>query len=126
MTLPRETASPPRRELDGMIARLLTIGSYVSIALLAGGLAAMIVAGVSPWAAPPVLDPGSIVADLLTGRPEGFLWLGLVAAIATPIARVLAALVGFVRAAEWEMAAISAAILGVITLSVILARLAEA
>lgn len=109
-----------------MIARLLTIGSYVSIALLAGGLAAMIVAGVSPWAAPPVLDPGSIVADLLAGRPEGFLWLGLVAAIATPIARVLAALAGFVRAAEWEMAAISAAILGVITLSVILARLAEA
>lgn len=114
------------QDLELTIARLLTIGTYVSVVLLAVGLAGMILAGVSPYAAPPQLDPARILPDLLAGRPEAFLWLGLIAAIATPTARVLTALAGFVRDREWPMAAVSLAILGVITLSVILARLAEA
>ena len=120
----------PPRALDGpledTIARLLSIGTYVSVALLAVGFAGMLLGGISPFAPAPALDPGTLVSELLAGRAAGFLWLGLLAVIATPMGRVLLALVGFVRAREWEMVAVSAGILGVITLSVVLARLTEA
>ncbi len=114
------------RDLDVMIARLLTFGTYVSIALLVAGYLAMLAGGISPYAPAPGLDPGAIVADILAGRAPGFLWLGLLAVIATPTARIVAAMVGFARMREWEMASVSVGILVVITLSVILARLVEA
>jgi len=121
--MPRSSAG---RSLDDAIARLLSIGTYIAVILLAIGLAAMLLSGISPFAPAPVLDPGVLVAELLAGRAAGFLWLGLVVVIATPTSRVLLALVDFARSREWEMVAVAAAILGVITLSVILARLAEA
>jgi uncharacterized membrane protein len=85
----------------------------------------MLVAGLSPYAPAPGLDLTTLPEDLLALRPAAFMWLGLLAVIATPTARIVAALVGYLRTREWEMAGISAAILGVIALSVILARLAE-
>jgi uncharacterized membrane protein len=115
-----------RGSLDDAIARLLSIGTNVAVGLLAIGFAAMVLGGISPYAPAPVLDPGQLVGELLAGRATGFLWLGLLVVIATPTSRVLLALVAFVRSREWEMVAVAAAILGVITLSVILARLAEA
>ena len=48
-------------------------------------------AGISPldpgW---PPLDVAAIPSDLLALRPEGFLWLGLLVTIATPLLRVMA------------------------------------
>jgi uncharacterized membrane protein len=111
--------------LDDAIARLLSIGTYLAVVLLSFGLVAMLLGGISPYAPGPDLDPGVLISDLVAGRAAGFLWLGLLAVIATPTSRVLLALVRFARSREWEMAAVSAAILGIITLSVILARLAE-
>lgn len=119
-------APRPVRDLDVSIARLLTIGTYVSIALLAVGYLLMLSSGISPLDPAPVLDPGAIVGDVLALRATGFLWLGLLAVIATPTARIVAALVGYLRQGEREMAVISAGILAVLALSVILARLAEA
>ena len=116
----------PGGQLEDTIARVLSIGTYASVALLAAGFAAMLLAGISPFARSPALDPGTLLSELLAGRAAGFLWLGLLAVIVTPMARVLLALVGFARAREWEMVAVSAGILVVITLSVVLARLAEA
>jgi uncharacterized membrane protein len=124
---PGPTPTPRAQpDLDLVIARLLTVGTYVSIAILAVGLATMLVAGLSPYSAAPPLDLANLPADLLALRPAAFLWLGLLAVIATPTARIVAALVGYVRTQEREMTYISVAILGVISLSVILARLAEA
>lgn len=108
-------------ELDLAIARLLTVGTYVSIALLAVGAAAMVAAGTSPLDAAPGFVIGRIPADLAALRPEGFLWLGLVVVIATPSARVAASLVGYIRGGDRIMAVVSVLILGVIALSVILA-----
>ncbi len=112
--------------LDDAIARLLSTGTYVAVGLLVVGFGAMFLGGISPFAAAPALDPAVFVSELLAGHAVGFLWLGLVAVIATPTSRVLLALAGFARAREWEMVVVAAAILGVITLSVVLARLAEA
>jgi uncharacterized membrane protein len=107
-------------ELEAGIARLLTAGTYASVALLAIGVLAMAFAGRSPRDASPPLDPGRLLGDVLALRPEGFLWLGLILVIATPSARVAASLIGFLRRGERPMAAVSAAILGIIVLSVIL------
>ena len=86
----------------------------------------MLAGGISTTDTPPTLDPGAIPGELLALHATGFLWLGLLAVIATPTARIVVALIGYLRGGEREMAVISAAILAVITLSVILARLVEA
>src|SRR5690348_16216518 len=121
MSLKPAQAGQPRQQpdLDLSTVRMLTIGTYVSIAILAVGFAAMLIAGLSPYSPAPALDLPTLVGDLIALRPAAFLWLGLMAVIATPTARIVAALVGYLRTGEREMAAISLAILGVISLSVI-------
>jgi uncharacterized membrane protein len=115
----------PTDDLDRTIARLLTVGTYVSIALLALGVGLMAAAGLSPLDGGPDFDPSRLAADLAALRPEGFLWLGLIAAIATPSARVAASFVGYLRRGERAMAGVSVLILGVIALSVLLATVTE-
>jgi uncharacterized membrane protein len=107
--------------LERSIARLLTIGTYLSIALLAIGFVLMLATGVSPLAGTPAFDPASIPADLLALRPLGYLWLGLIVIVATPSARVVASLIGYARSGERRMVYVSIAILVVIGLSVTLA-----
>jgi uncharacterized membrane protein len=116
---------PSEGDLDRTIARLLTRGTYLSIGLLAIGVVLMAATGVSPidGTAPP-FDLGRIPAEVLALRPSGFLWLGLVAAIATPLARVIASLVGYVRRGERGMAVIAAAITVVVAAAVIAGVLA--
>lgn len=110
--------------LDQAIARLLTAGTYLSVALLGIGVVLMAAAGLAPRGGP-AFDPTRLAADLAALRPEGFLWLGLIAAIATPSARVAASLVGYLRRGERRMAAVSVLILGVIALSILLATATE-
>jgi uncharacterized membrane protein len=119
------TADPghgPPADLDRSIARLLTYGTYVSVALLAAGVVLLFARQIAPLAGGPPFQPELVVDDLVHGRPAGFMWLGLIAVIATPAARVIAALVGFVRLGERTMAIVAVLILAVIGLSVVLAR----
>jgi uncharacterized membrane protein len=114
------TASPPA-DLERSVARLLTVGTYASIALLAAGVIAMVAAGRSPLEQASRFDPARLAADLAALRPEGFLWLGIVLVVATPSARVATSLIGYVRMADRAMAVVSVLILAVIGLSVIAA-----
>jgi uncharacterized membrane protein len=123
------TADPQRgvpADLDRAIARLLTYGTYASVALLAVGVVVMFARRIAPLAGGPPFHPELVVDDVLHLRAAGFLWLGLIAVIATPTARVVAALIGFVRRGERTMALVSALILAVIALSVVLAQSVEA
>lgn len=115
----RPAAAP--RDLDRAIARVLMAGTYVSVVLLAVGVVLMLLAGISPLDAAPSLDPATILADIATLQPAGFLWLGLIAVIATPTARVVASLLGYGLARDWTMVAVSIGILAVIVASVMLA-----
>jgi uncharacterized membrane protein len=118
------TADPEnglRADLDRSIARLLTIGTYFSIALLAIGVLLLLVYGIRPRGGPP-FQLNLIADDLVHLRPAGFMWLGLLAVLATPSLRVVASLIGFVRLGERTMAIIAVAILAVIALSVALAQ----
>jgi uncharacterized membrane protein len=116
----------PSVDLERSIARLLTIGTYGSVALLAIGVVVMLARGIAPLAGGPRFTPGLVVDDVAHLRPTGFIWLGLLAVIATPSARVVASLVGYVRRRERGMVAVAVAILVVIALSVVLARGLEA
>jgi uncharacterized membrane protein len=109
-------------DLDRSIARLLTYGTYVSVVLLALGVVVMFARRIAPLAGGPPFQPELIIDDVAQFQPAGFLWLGLIAVIATPTSRVVAALIGFGRRGERTMAIVAALILVVMALSVVLAR----
>jgi uncharacterized membrane protein len=109
----------PDRRLDARIATLLTVGTYAAVGLLVVGVVLMAVTGRSPLDTAPDLDPGTLLSDVVALRPAGFLWLGLIALIATPSARVVAALVGYAQGGEREMAVVASLILAVIALGVV-------
>ena len=106
------------RPLEAQIGRLLTVGTYVSVALIAVGVLLMAATGRSPLDVAPALALGRLAADLIALHPAGFLWLGLLLVLATPTARVVASLIGFLLAGEREMALVAALILAVIALGV--------
>ena len=111
--------------LERTIARLLTIGTYIAIALLAVGLLLLLASGVGPLSGGPAFDPGRLVADLGGLRADAFIWLGLLVVVATPSARVVASLIGYGRRGERAMVLVSSLILIVIAASVALARTLE-
>jgi uncharacterized membrane protein len=117
-----DPAPEPAVNLERSIARLLTIGTYASVALLVMGVVLMLANGVAPRSGGPAFNLTKLVPDLLALRPAGFIWLGLVAVVATPAARVLAALIGYARRRDRTMSIVAALILAVIALSVALAQ----
>ena len=112
-----------RQTVDGglevTIARLLTAGTYGSVGLLVAGTVLLLAEGRSPLDLGPVFDPSQIVADVLGLRSAGFLWLGIVGMIATPSARVIAALLGYARLGDQRMVVVAALILVVLVAGVI-------
>ncbi len=111
-------AAPPG--VEARIARLLRIGTRLGVGLLAIGTGLLAAAGISPLATGwPPLDLAALPSQLLALRPEGFLWLGLIITIATPLLRVAAATLGFARAGERRMVVLGLAVLVMIALAVV-------
>lgn len=110
--------------LEAALAHVLQIGTYISILLIAVGSILLIAGGTSPLAGGPALSLEQLPADVLAGRPAGFLWLGILGVIVTPALRVLRALVGFWRRGEPRMAAIALSVLVVIAAGVIVGVMA--
>ena len=104
--------------IDRRIGRLLIVITNVAVVLLVVGLALMIIAGIGPLTGGPRFDPGSLPADLVALEPSAFLWLGILAVIATPVSRVVVAAFGYARRGDRAMVALSLAILVVIVLAV--------
>jgi uncharacterized membrane protein len=104
---------------ESTIGRLMIAMTYVSVGLLVVGVVLMLVNGISPLDQAPVFDPSLIWADLLAGMPVGFLWLGLILVIATPIVRVAASAVGYAREGQWRMVGVGTGILFVIAVGIV-------
>lgn len=113
------TITPRGPDLDRAIGRLLIRVTYVAVALLAIGVVLLLAAGISPLAGGPALDLASLVDGLASLDPASFLWLGLLAVIATPVSRVVAAGISFARDGDRAMTVASVAILVVITLAIL-------
>ena len=108
-------------EFERRLGRLLIGATYVAVGLITIGVVLLLLAGISPLAGGPPFDPAQLVPNLLALEPAGFLWLGILVAIATPLSRVVGAAVGFIGRGERLMAVVSLAILGVIATSVLVA-----
>ncbi len=106
--------------VEARIARLLTWGTRLAIALLAIGCALLVAEGRSPLDAGwPPLDLAALPSNLLALRAEGFLWLGLIATIGTPLLRVGAATLGFARVGDRRLTALGIGVLVIIGLAVV-------
>lgn len=100
------------------IGRLLIGLTYVATGLLVVGVLLMLASGISPLSGGPRLDLASLAIDFATLTPSGFLWLGLLAVIAAPISRVVAAAIAFGRGGEFGLVGISLAILVVLAIAI--------
>jgi uncharacterized membrane protein len=115
-------APPPVAAIERRIAAILSVGVKVAIGLMAVGVVLLLAAGRSPLETPwSTMDLRRLPADLVALRPEGFLWLGLIVILATPLLRVAASVIGFLAAGERRMAALGAGVLVVLTLAVLTA-----
>ena len=110
----------PPADLDRLIGRLLTIGTYTSVLLIAIGTVLMFESRIDPLAGGPPFEPGLIVDDITHGRPVGYMWLGMLVLLATPILRVIVSLFGFATRGERTMAIVGVLILVVIAASIAL------
>jgi uncharacterized membrane protein len=108
-----------RGGLESALARVLSIGTYASMALVAIGLVLLVAGGGSPLDAGPPLSLATLGADLPAGRPAAFLWLGILGVVSTPALRVTGALIGFWRGGERRMALIALLILMVVGVGVV-------
>ncbi len=106
-------------EFDRFIGRLLILVTYVAVGLLSVGVGLLLVAGISPLAGGPPLDLGRLVGDVGALAPAGLLWLGILAVIATPLSRVIAAAIGFARLGDRWMVGIALGILAVVSIGIV-------
>jgi uncharacterized membrane protein len=114
----------PADSLEPALARVLQVGTYASMALIAIGVVLMLATGTSALAGGPPLVVGRIVPDIVAGKAEGFLWLGILGMVATPLLRVIGALVGFWRRGERRMVLVGFLVLVVVAIGVIVGLLA--
>jgi len=114
--------SPVGRDFEWRIGRLLIGATYVAVGLLSIGVALMAMDGISPLAGGPALDLAAVPAELRSLDPAGFLWLGLLAVIATPISRVMVAALGFARGGDRTMTLIALGVLLVVFIGIVVAQ----
>ena len=83
----------------------------------------MLASGIDPMAHPPAMtfDLAALPGDLVSLRPAGFIWAGIVVVMALPIGRVVVAGAGFFAAGERRLALISVLVVVVVGLSIVAA-----
>lgn len=111
---------PEPRDLDSVVHRVLIIGLALSTLLMLIGVGLELLRGT---ALPDVVaGVGELLPRLLALRPSGFLTLGLLALIATPILRVIGSIATFIYEHDWRFAGITTLVLLVLLASVMLGK----
>ncbi len=109
-----------RRDLNQVVHGVLIIGLAISTALMLVGIGlALFYRRDLPTTAP---DVGAVPSRVLALRPSGFVALGLLVLIATPILRVVGSIGVFLYERDWRFAAITSLVLGVLAVSLLLGR----
>ena len=105
------------QELDHVVHRLLLVGLALSSLLMVLGLVLDVVLHRQlPTAIP---DLGEMLARVRAGRPSGFLSLGLLVLLATPIVRVIGSIAAFIYERDWHYAVIALIVLVIVIVSVV-------
>lgn len=123
MTVPRTAAIPGSEvayAMEAAIGRVLLVGTWIAMALLAAGVALTLTTGVDPLdhGAIPPYSLAAIPPALAALQPAGFLWAGITLLIALPIGRVIVGGLGFLAARDYRLALISLLVLAVVLVSV--------
>jgi uncharacterized membrane protein len=109
-----------RRDLNEVVHGVLIIGLSISTALMLAGVGLnLFYRRDLPTAVP---DIGEIIGRVLALRPSGFLALGLLILIATPILRVIGSIGAFLYERDWRFASLTALVLAVLIISLLLGR----
>ena len=106
--------------IETVVARLLTVGTYLAIGLVLVGVVGMLRDGIAPLdhVAFPPFDLRQIPAEMLALEPAGFLWAGIVLVMCLPIGRVIVAGIGFFRVGDRRLALVSAGVVLVVFASI--------
>ncbi|MCG0238150.1 MAG: DUF1634 domain-containing protein [Firmicutes bacterium] len=112
------------RRVETILARVLRAGVGVAAGVMAAGLALMLARsgqGTGPdWTAPASL--GAVAAGLRQGDPLAVMALGLLLLTVTPVLRVIAAALTFVRQRDWPLALASLLVLALLAAGMALGR----
>lgn len=100
-----------------VVGTVLAAGVYGSVLLMFAGA---VVAAVSPSPAPLPRTPGEVLRGVAAGHGLALMQLGVALLIATPVLRVLASALSFVRERDWAYVAITTTVLALLVLSVLL------
>lgn len=119
-TTEEEEAVRKRRSLNEVVHGILLFGLGSSTILMVVGLVLDFVRHRGlPNAVPTFGEVFRHIAEL---RPSGFLTLGLLVLVATPILRVIGSLIAFLYEHDWRYAAITLVVLLVVSLSLLLGQ----
>ncbi|HEX9116011.1 MAG TPA: DUF1634 domain-containing protein [Anaerolineae bacterium] len=116
--LPAGVSAKQTRDLNDAVHQILVIGLGISTVLLVLGLILEAVRGQPLPDA--TLDIGEAVRRILSLRPSGFLSLGLLALMFTPIVRVIGSVVVFIWERDRLYTLVTLGVLGVMIVSVLL------
>jgi uncharacterized membrane protein len=118
---PQEThAAKERRDLNEVVHRVLIVGLAISTALMLAGVGLNVFYQRDlPTVVP---DIGDVISRVLALRPSGFLALGLLVLIATPILRVIGSIGAFLYERDWRYAGVGTLVLLVLLISLVLGR----
>jgi uncharacterized membrane protein len=109
-----------RRDLNEVVHGVLIIGLVISTALMLTGVGLdLFYQRDLPTAVP---DIAEVIRRVLGLRPSGFLALGLLVLIATPILRVVGSIGAFLYERDWRFAAVTTLVLAVLSVSLLLGR----
>lgn len=115
-----EERAKQQKDLDQVIHQLLVIGLVISVSFMLVGLVLdLTMHRVIPTAIPQISE---IFSRALALRPSGFLSLGLLVLMATPIVRVIGSFIAFIYERDWRYAGITFLVLIIVTLSVVLGK----
>lgn len=118
LTPEKEAETTARRELNEVVRSMLIVGLSVSTVILIIGLALSVVGHQS--LSNHVSELGNLLTRVRSGAPDGFLDLGILVLIVTPVLRVVGSLIEFINKRNWRYAGISALVLSILTVSVII------
>jgi len=115
--LPAGVSVANTRDLNDAVHRILVIGLVISTGLLLIGILLDLVLGRSLPTA--TLAPGQVAGALLSLRPSGFLSLGLLVLLVTPIVRVIGSVIVFIWERDWRFALVTSLVLAIMIVSMI-------
>jgi uncharacterized membrane protein len=118
---PQETqVAKERRDLNEVVHGVLIIGLCISTTLMLAGVGLdLFYQRDLPTAVPNIAE---VVGRVMALRPSGFLAMGLLVLIATPILRVVGSIGAFLHERDWRFASLTTLVLAVLIVSLLLGR----